>query len=154
MVFAIHWHESAMGVHVSPILNPSFRLPSHPIPQGHPSAPALSTLPHALNLDWRSISHLIIYMFQGYSLRSSHPRLLQHCAWVLMFPRIFLILLPLQNFFFNWGIIAVQCCVGFCHTAWISHKCTYSPSLLSLLPTPHPISQCHHRVSGWTPCVI
>ena len=36
MVFARHWHESAMGVHVSPILNP------HPIPQGHPSAPALS----------------------------------------------------------------------------------------------------------------
>ena len=26
----------------------------HPIPLGHPSAPALSTLSHALNLDWRS----------------------------------------------------------------------------------------------------
>ena len=35
-------------------------LPPHPIPQGHPSAPALSTLSHALNLDWQSVSHMII----------------------------------------------------------------------------------------------
>ena len=51
-------------------------LPSYPIPKGHPSALALSTLSHALNLDRKSISHVIIYMFQCYSLRSSHPRLL------------------------------------------------------------------------------
>ena len=59
-----------------PILNPlptSFLIPSLRV---HPSAPALSTLSHALNLDWRSISHMIIYMFQRYSLKSSHPRLL------------------------------------------------------------------------------
>ena len=48
----------------------------HPIPVGHPSAPALSTLPHASNLDWWSISHMIIYMFQCYSLKSYHPCLL------------------------------------------------------------------------------
>ena len=42
MVFAIHSHESAMGVHGFPIQT----LPPHPIPQGHPSAPALSTLSH------------------------------------------------------------------------------------------------------------
>ena len=47
--------------------------PSQSIPQGHPSAPALSTLSHALNLDWQSISHMIIYMFQCYSPQSSHP---------------------------------------------------------------------------------
>ena len=35
-------------------------LPSHPIPLGHPSAPALSTLSHASNLDWRFISYMII----------------------------------------------------------------------------------------------
>ena len=52
VVFAIHSHESAMGVHVLPILNPYSHLPPHPIPQGHPSAPALSTLSHASNLDW------------------------------------------------------------------------------------------------------
>ena len=42
---------------------PPSHLPPHPIPQGHPSAPALSTLSHASN------------MFQCYSLKSSHPRL-------------------------------------------------------------------------------
>ena len=56
-----------------PSQNPS-HLPPHPIPQGGPSAPALSTLFHASNLDWWSISHMVIYMFQCYSLKSSHPR--------------------------------------------------------------------------------
>ena len=51
-------------------------LPPHSTPQGHPSAPALSTFSHASNLDWRSVSHMIIYMFQCYSLKSSHPHLL------------------------------------------------------------------------------
>ena len=59
-----------------PHLEPLSHLPSHPIPLGHPSAPVLSTLSHALNLDWRSVPHMIIYMFQCYSLRSSHPCLL------------------------------------------------------------------------------
>ena len=52
------------------------QLPPHPIFQGHPSAPALSTLSHVSNLDWRSISHMVIYMFQCYILKSSHPHLL------------------------------------------------------------------------------
>ena len=53
-----------------------FHLLPHPIPQGHPSAPSLSILFHASNLNWWSISHMIIYMLQCYSLKSSHPRLL------------------------------------------------------------------------------
>ena len=56
--------------------DPPFPLRPHPIPQGHPRAPALNTLSHASSLDWRSVSHMIIYMFQWYSLRSSHPHLL------------------------------------------------------------------------------
>ena len=47
-------------------------LPPHSIPQSHHSASALSTLSHALNLDWRSGNiHVVIYMFQCYSLNSS-----------------------------------------------------------------------------------
>ena len=63
-------------VYVQAHPEPQSHLPPHPIPQGHPSAPALSTLSHALNLVWRSVSHMIIHMFQCYSLKSSHPRLL------------------------------------------------------------------------------
>ena len=51
-------------------------LSPHLIPQGHPSAPALSTLSNTSNLDWWSISHMIIYMIQCYFLKSSHPHLL------------------------------------------------------------------------------
>ena len=66
--FVIHWLESATSVHVFPLL------PPHPIPLGHPSAPAPSTLYHASNLDWQFISHMIIYMFQCHSPISSHSR--------------------------------------------------------------------------------
>ena len=60
---------------------PTSHLPPHPIPQGHPRAPALSTLSHVSNLDWQSVSH-IIYMFQCYSLKSSHllPQSPKVCA--------------------------------------------------------------------------
>ena len=54
-----------MGVHVSPGPEPSSHLPPHPIPQGHSSAPALS---HASNLDWQSVPHMIIYMFQFFGI--------------------------------------------------------------------------------------
>ena len=62
-----------MGVHVSPTESPS-HLPSHPIPQGHPSAPALSALSHSSNLGWQYVSYMIIYMFQCHSPISSCPR--------------------------------------------------------------------------------
>ena len=57
----------------SPSWTPS-HLPPHTILLGHPSAPALSIQYHASNLDWRFISHMIIYMFQCHSAKSSHPR--------------------------------------------------------------------------------
>ena len=43
-----------------------------------------------------------------------------------------------QVTFFNWRIIALQYWFHFCHTStWISHRCTYGPSLLHLPPTSH-----------------
>ena len=78
VVFAIHRYESPIGAYMSPQPeNPSY-LPPQPIPLGCSSIPALSTLLHALNLRWPSILHMVIYMFQRYSLISSHPCLLLH----------------------------------------------------------------------------
>ena len=51
---------------------PPSHLPPHPIPLGCPSTAALSALFDALNLDWSSILHMVIYIFQCYSLKSSH----------------------------------------------------------------------------------
>ena len=72
--FAIHQHESTMGVHEFLILKPppTF-LPPHTISLGHPSAPAPSILYPALNLDWWFISYMILYMFQCHSPKSAHP---------------------------------------------------------------------------------
>ena len=58
------------------------------------------------------------------------------------------------NLFFNWRKIALQCCVGFCHTTMqISHKgvcvCMYP---LTLVPPSNPSPLSHHRALGWTPC--
>ena len=52
---------------------PPSHIPHHPIPLGHPSAQAPRTLYHAVNLDCRFVSHIIIYMFQCHSPKSSHP---------------------------------------------------------------------------------
>ena len=54
-----------------------------PLPPSSPSHPSGSSqctspehLSRASNLGWQSVSHLIIYFFQCYSLRSSQPHLL------------------------------------------------------------------------------
>ena len=66
----------------SPSWTPLPHLPPHPIPLGHPGAPALSTLSHASNLDRWFISHMIIYMFQCHSPISSRS---VHGEWVMVF---------------------------------------------------------------------
>ena len=71
--FAIHWHESAMDVHVFPILIPP-PSPSHPSGSSQCTSP--EHLSHASNLGWWSVSPLIVYLFQCCSLWTSHPHLL------------------------------------------------------------------------------
>ena len=65
--------------------DPPSHLPLHPIPLGLPSAPALSTC--LMHPTWAGdlFSHLIIYMFQCYSLRSSHPHLLHRVQKAVLY---------------------------------------------------------------------
>ena len=68
--------------------------------------------------------------------------------------RFFYIYFNIQNlrinvsfflFFFK-RKIALQCCVGFCHTVMrVSHNYTYIPSLLSFPSLPHSPPPGHHR---------
>ena len=70
------WHISKWICHrytCVPHPEPSSLLPPHTIPLGHPSGPAPSIQYHAFYLDWRLISYMILYMFQCYSPKSSHP---------------------------------------------------------------------------------
>jgi len=69
--FAVHQHESATGVHMFPILN---LLP--PPSLYHPSGSSQCTSPEhpvsCIDLDWWFISHMMLYMFQCHSPKSSH----------------------------------------------------------------------------------
>ena len=47
-------------------------LPPHIISLDHPRAPAPSILYPALNIDWRFISYMIVYIFQCHSPKSSY----------------------------------------------------------------------------------
>ena len=48
-----------------------YLLPPRTIPLGRLSAPEPSIQYHALNLDWRFVSYMILYMFQRHSLLSN-----------------------------------------------------------------------------------
>ena len=89
-------------------------LPPHTIPLGHPSAPALSILYHASNLDWQFVSHMILYMFQCHSPKSSHhcpfPQSLKDCSIHLC-----LLLTPIQGYRYHlskFHIYVLVYCIG------------------------------------------
>ena len=74
MVSAIHQQEQAQ-VYMCPLHPESLsHLPPHPlVVLEHRLWGALL---HSLNLHWSTILHMIMYIFQCYSLKSSHPHFL------------------------------------------------------------------------------
>ena len=79
MVFAIHWHESAIGIHMSPpswihAPPPALDIPPQPTPVGCHKALTLGSLHLTSYSHWLSVLHMVMYVFQCYSLKLSHPR--------------------------------------------------------------------------------
>ena len=112
------------------------RLPPHPIPLGHPIAPALRTLSQASNLDWQSVSHVIIYMFQSYSLKSSHPCLLPQdsrdcsihlCLFCCLTYRV-IVTIFLNYIYMRWYTVLV-------FSFWLTSLCIIGSSFTHLIRT-------------------
>ena len=88
--------------------------PPHSIPFSFPRALALSALFNASNLDWSSISHIVIYMFQCCSLKSSHPHLLSESK-TLFFTSVSLLLSCIKGYCYHlskFHIYALVYCIG------------------------------------------
>ena len=60
-------------VHMCPPSWTPTDLPPHLLPLGFPTALALGVPSHSLNSHWSCILHMVMHMFQCYSLKSSHP---------------------------------------------------------------------------------
>ena len=112
-------------------------LPPHPIPLGHPSAPAPSTLYHALNLDWWFVSHVIICKFQCHSSISSHPHPLPQspkdcsihlCLFCCLTYSIII------TFFLNFIYICVNILYWY-FSFWLTSLCILGSSFIHLIRT-------------------
>ena len=81
--------------------------PSHPYGSSQCTSP--EHLPHASNLGWWSVSPLMVYLFQCYSLRISHPCLLSESKslFCTSVKKVFLSLLAiLWNSAFKWEYLS------------------------------------------------
>ena len=117
----MHQYELSIGIHMFPPAWTPSHLPHQPIPLGYHRGLVLSLLHNTSNLHWLSILHMVIYMFQCYSLKSSHYLLLPlsqkvflyicvsfaalHVGSLVPFSRFHIyVLVCLFQFWFSWGI--------------------------------------------------
>ena len=93
MDFAIHQHELALGMHMSPpSWNPA-HFPPHPAPLCCHRALALGFLRHTSNTHWLSILFIVMYMFQDFMQYS-----------IFMMNNFFNFL---KFIYFNWRLITI-----------------------------------------------
>ena len=118
--------------------------PSRPLlpppSQSHPSGSSQCTNPehlsHASNLGWRSVSHLIVYLFQCYSLTTSHPHLLpqspKFCSIHLCLFFYFALGLSLPSFKSPYICISI---LYWSLSFWLTSLCIMGSSFIHLIRT-------------------
>ena len=122
-----------MGMHVSHHPEPLTHIPPHPIPRGCPSALVLGALLQASNLHWSSILHILIYMFQCYSLTLSHPHILPQSPKVCS---LYLCLFCCLTY--RVSITIFLNCVNilyWCFSFWLTSLCIIGSSFIHLIRT-------------------
>ena len=132
MVFAIHWHESAMELHVFPHPDPPLPPPSPSHPSGSSQCTRPEHLSHASTLGWWSVSPLIVYLFQCCSLRTSHPHLLPqspkvcsvHLCLFFCFAYRVIVTIFLNSIYMCWSL-----------SFWLTSLCIMGSSFIHLIRT-------------------
>ena len=126
-----------LGCTCVPHPKPPSHLPPHPIPQDHPSAPALNSLYHASNLDWQFVSHMITYMFWCHFPISSHPHPLPQspkgcsiylCLFCCLSYRVII------TIFLNSIYICISI-LHWCFFLWLTSLCIIDSSFIHLIRT-------------------
>ena len=69
----IHQHESATWIHVSRYPEHNSNLPCYPMASGFFHSTRVGCIFNALHLHWSSLLYMVMYLFQCYFLKSSHP---------------------------------------------------------------------------------
>jgi len=135
LVSAIYQHESA----ISPLpLEPLSNLLSHPTPIGCHRAPTLGSLHHTANFQRLSILHTVMYMFQCYSPKTSHPLLPPLCQKVCSLCLHALCCLSnriISTIFLDSIYIYVCVCVNiqFFFSFWFTSLCVIGPTFIPLI---------------------
>ena len=115
-----------------------------PLPPPSPSHPSGSSrctsheyLSHASNLGWRSVSQLTIYMFQCYSLRSSHPHLLPQSSKVCS-THLYLFCCLTYSVIITIFLNLIYICISilyWCFSFWLTSLCIMGFSFIHLIRT-------------------
>ena len=110
--------------------------PSRSHPSGSSQYTRSEHLSHASILGWCSVSPLIVYLFQCYSLRTSHPSLLPEskslsCTSVSLFS-VLHIGLSLPSFYVAYTCVSILYC---CLTFWLTSLCIMGSSFIHLIRT-------------------
>ena len=116
---------------------PPSHFPPHPIPLGCPRAPALGAQLHTSNLHWSSTLHMVVYMFQYYSMPSSHPHLPPHSPKVCSLHLCLFCYLTYRvtvTIFLNSIYIGVNI-LYWCFCFWLTSLCIIGSSFIHFIRT-------------------
>ena len=105
--------------------------------QGSPNCVSEGMFPQATSICWECVCVCVCVCFPRQSLhpRNTVGKILKEDFVLGLYFCFFLFVC----FIFNWRIVALQHCVGFCQiSSWISHRYTYVPSLLTIPLPPSP----------------
>ena len=135
--FCIHQHESAMGVHVFPILNPPPNFPPCTIPLGHPSAPALSILYPDPGLAIRFLYDIIHVSMSFSQIMPPFPSPTEFKR--LFYACVSLLLSRIQGYSYHlskFHIYVLVYCIGVClFPFWLTSLCIIGSSSIHLIRT-------------------